>query len=139
MAGEMRDRVIRTMWSHYEQSSAELGRLPKFRFLRRRRLRTRIAALVTQIERLERGRKKGVSQAVSHEPTDECAAVHCWGHDLDEPREDVWRECFECKHAYRSPEELRREWAKYAPPEMRNDPAPAVLDIDFCPVCMHGW
>lgn len=75
-----------------------------------------------------------------HEPSDACAAVHCWGHDVDEDSEGAWRVCFECKHAYRSPDELQREWVANAPPDLPDrETPPPVERIYFCPLCMHDW
>ena len=74
-----------------------------------------------------------------HEPSELCGDTHCWSHDLDEPGAGAWRICFECKHVYRSPEELQREWKDNAPPDLRGEPAPPVDKIYFCPLCMHDW
>ena len=74
-----------------------------------------------------------------HEPSGECGDLHCYSHDLDEPDEGAWRACFECKHVYRSPEELQREWTQNAPPDLAGLAPPPVEDIYFCPLCMHDW
>ena len=74
-----------------------------------------------------------------HEPTEACAAVHCWSHDVDEPDPVAWRICFECHHVYPGPEDLQREWTENAPPDLRDGPAPPVEDIYFCPLFLHDW
>lgn len=74
-----------------------------------------------------------------HEPSAACGDMHCHSHYVDEPADGAWRVCFECGHVYRSPEELQREWTENAPPDMRDEPAPPVEQIYFCPLCVHDW
>lgn len=74
-----------------------------------------------------------------HEPSRACGDTHCYSHGTDEAAEGGWRVCFECKHVYRTAEELQREWAANAPPDIRGRPAPPVEQIYFCPLCMHDW
>ena len=75
-----------------------------------------------------------------HEPSEECGDTHCYSHGVDESDVGMWRACLECRHVYRSPEELRREWTDNAPPDLPDrDTPPPVEQIYFCPLCLHDW
>ena len=74
-----------------------------------------------------------------HDPGPECGDTHCYSHGVDESDAGAYRVCFECKHVYRSPEELQREWTENAPPDLRDEPAPPADEIGFCPLCLHSW
>ncbi|HEU4422104.1 MAG TPA: hypothetical protein VFR67_06135 [Pilimelia sp.] len=46
-----------------------------------------------------------------HDPTDRCALIHCYAHDIDEPGHG-YLTCPECGHLYRTPSELRRAYLR---------------------------
>lgn len=47
-----------------------------------------------------------------HDPTDECADIHCYSHHVDEPGDSAYIVCGECFHAYRTARELRRAYRR---------------------------
>ena len=74
-------------------------------------------------------------------PIEECygSKLHCWSHDVDEPDQPAYISCFECKHVYRSAEELVAEHNKHLDPAWNE---PAVTDpelVHCCPLCIHDW
>lgn len=78
----------------------------------------------------------------AHEPTEACAAVHCWWHNADEPSEGAYRVCFECRHTYPTAEALRQAWTEEVGPAYAPGPAPAPPPADeilACPLCSHDW
>ena len=75
-----------------------------------------------------------------HEPSGACGGLHCYSHGVDEPGDGAFRICFECGHAYRTPEEIQREWTANAPPDLPDrETPPPVEQIYFCGLCLHDW
>jgi hypothetical protein len=74
-----------------------------------------------------------------HDPTEACADVHCYFHGVDEPGTG-YRTCLECKHLYRTVQELQAEWQANVPsplPDISGPPPPE--EIHFCPLCAHDF
>jgi hypothetical protein len=70
--------------------------------------------------------------------TEQKPAGYCYIHDVVEPDQEDGIRCFECKHEYKSEEELVREFNK----AMRSfiadrDDAVTLKDVPFCPLCLH--
>lgn len=78
-----------------------------------------------------------------HEPGPLCGDTHCYSHGVDESAEGgYYRICMECKHVYRTAEDLRLAWAEevapaYAP--RAAPPTPPAGEILACPLCCHDW
>jgi hypothetical protein len=78
-----------------------------------------------------------------HEPSEACGDTHCYWHHVDESDVGAYRVCFECKHVYRTAENLRQAWATEIAPDLRDhgpdpDPPPAE-EIWGCPYCAHDF
>jgi len=79
--------------------------------------------------------------SVPHEPTPECAPLHCWWHNTDEP-DGGYRACFECRHVYATAEDLREAWrAEVAVAALPGAVVvvPPADEIGACPLCAHDW
>jgi hypothetical protein len=76
-----------------------------------------------------------------HEPSEACGDTHCYWHHVDESDEGAYRVCFECKHVYRTAEDLRAAFMAEVAPCYSAPPseAPAVEEIWGCPLCAHDW
>lgn len=74
-----------------------------------------------------------------HEPGPMCGDMHCHIHHVDEIAGGAYRVCGECGHVYRTAEDLQREWAENAPPDLPDRTVPPVEQIHFCPLCAHDW
>lgn len=75
-----------------------------------------------------------------HEPTAECATMHCAHHNEDEPGPG-YLACLECFHLYETEADLQ---AAYVDASVAIDPAvsraaPHVSKILFCPLCGHDF
>jgi prevent-host-death family protein len=60
--------------------------------------------------------------------------------DLADRLAEPFQICIECRHVYRTPEDLQHEWTANAPPDLpgRETPPPAGK-IYFCPLCQHDF
>ena len=47
---------------------------------------------------------------MKHEVTEGCVDAHCFWHEVDEPVEGSYIQCFECGHVYRTAGQLRRAY-----------------------------
>ncbi|SET49417.1 hypothetical protein [Nonomuraea wenchangensis] len=89
-----------------------------------------------------------------HAPSSSCEQTHCGAHDVDEPREGVFKVCLECGHAFATPSDLlaaynseRRRMAEaeldgpdgtdYGTPALV--PVTDVRQVEFCPCCAHDF
>lgn len=60
--------------------------------------------------------------------------------DLADRLAGAHRICTECRHVYRTPEDLQREWTANAPPDLpARETPPAAEQIYFCPLCQHDF
>lgn len=60
--------------------------------------------------------------------------------DLADRLAGAHRICAECRHVYRTPEDLQREWTASAPPDLpARETPPAAEQIYFCPLCQHDF
>lgn len=81
-----------------------------------------------------------MSGAEPHEPTDACAAAHCYWHNVDEPLAPrFYRMCGECFHVFYTAEELTAAWETLRAEIPELGPAPPARDIASCPLCSHDW
>lgn len=89
---------------------------------------------------------------MQHSPTDACASDHCYYHHEDEPVHDgdYYHICYECKHAFRTPEELLaaenqlRLAIASDPYDWHGGPVPYMPETDpgkvfSCPLCNHDF
>jgi hypothetical protein len=83
---------------------------------------------------------------IPHEIAGPCSDAHCWEHDLDEDDAGCYRRCFECRHVFRTADDLVAVHnAEVAGLNARNPGKPPIPDetgpdrIWFCPYCLHDW
>lgn len=96
---------------------------------------------------------------MKHEVTEDCVDTHCFWHEIDEPVEGSYIQCFECGHVYRTAGQLRRayrreywettgKWSKPFGEPGFWPPLPArlwrlltikVKEINFCQECIHDF
>ncbi len=81
----------------------------------------------------------------SHYPTDDCWAMHCDSHNVDEASKNVYIRCGECGHLYPTKRALRKAWRD------RGREIGWTFDwrfrawfkraskIYFCPECSHDF
>jgi len=85
---------------------------------------------------------RGIEEALTpHEPSPECADVHCWWHNVDEP-DGGYRACLECRHVYRTAEDLREAWREEVTAAALPGTVvvvPVADEIFACPLCCHDW
>lgn len=70
-----------------------------------------------------------------HLPTAECADIHCYSCNEDEPITDnPFRVCGECGHVYQTGQELMTAYGEIGPPKVVDG-----YTIYFCPLCAHDF
>jgi hypothetical protein len=77
-----------------------------------------------------------------HNPTEFCHDMHYYAHDLDEPMlPGDYRVCLECRHVYRTPQELEEAYdlAMASFTENGVKVLPPAGGIDCCPYCGHDF
>lgn len=71
------------------------------------------------------------------------SAIRCAIHDKDEPTEGAFRICFECKHVFKTAQEVIDEHKEAIDRMLVEDRVyvsdPEILAADFCPLCIHDW
>jgi len=92
-----------------------------------------------------------VNTSIQHNPTVECARVHCNFHHVDEPARSPYRVCFECGHVYPTSRDLRRIYRRKFWQMSRGMPWRRQLwrlrrvmtvrasQISFCQYCIHDF
>ena len=73
-------------------------------------------------------------------PIEECygSRLHCWSCNLDETDAPAYRACLECKHVFRTAEELLAGHNEHLA-EFGGEPETDPAKVFCCPLCIHDF